>query len=286
MGMDFLLRAAAPLNAGQWAELDHAVRDMVRRQVVGRRFLNLYGPLGPQVQVIPTDRSPGFDVGQVDMVGPLDDPVALAGRIYQKVPMLHKDFILYWRDLEESGHTGLPMDWSMAQAAAGFVARSEDNLILHGDDTFHIEGLTTVNGRHVLETQGWEAPSSGYQDVVDAVAHLSSAGFYPPFTVVVGTRGFALWHRLYGNSGVLEIDQIRKLADGGVFVTPLMPDETLLVLAAGPENMDIAVGIDVTVAFLESSAMNHAFRVLETLTLRIKRPGAICHFIKAVPVLQ
>ncbi|MCL4351754.1 MAG: bacteriocin family protein [Firmicutes bacterium] len=281
--MDFLLRKDAPINETEWAELDDAVHQVVRRQLIGRRFLKLYGPLGAEVEVIPTDRSPGYDLGQVDMVGPDDDPVALAGRIYQKLPMLHKDFILFWRDLESSARRGLPMDWSMAEAAASFVARAEDQLILHGDSTLHIEGLTTVAGRHVLETRGWIEAQSGYRDVVTAINHLASAGFYPPYTVIVGTEGYAAWHRLFGNSGVLEIDQIRKLVEGGVFVTPQMPNDTLLVVAASPENLDLAIGLDTTVAFLESSSMNHAFRVLETLTIRIKRSGAICHFVASTP---
>ncbi len=281
--MDFLLRQDAPINETEWAELDDTVHQVVRRQVIGRRFLQLYGPLGAEVEVIPTDRSPGYDLGQVDMVGPDDDPVALAGRIYQKLPMLHKDFLLFWRDLESSMHRGVPMDWSMAEAAASFVARAEDQLILHGDNPLHIEGLMTVTGRHLLETRGWAELQSGYRDVVTAINHLASAGFYPPYTVIVGTEGYAAWHRLFGNSGVLEIDQIRKLVEGGVFVTPQMPNDTLLVVAASPENLDLAVGLDTTVAFLESTSMNHAFRVLETLTIRIKRPGAICHLITATP---
>lgn len=281
--MDFLLRNDAPLTPIQWAELDSVVADIVKRQVVGRRFLSLYGPLGSAVQVIPTDRFPGRERGQVDMVGRHDDPVALAGRVYQKIPLLHKDFVLFWRDLESSNREGMPADWSMAEAAASFLATLEDELIIHGNQATEIDGLTSVTDRQKLSTDGWQQADSGYRDVVMAVTHLTNAGFFPPFTVVVGTLGYAAWHRLFGNSGVLEIDQIRKLVQGGVFVTPLLSDSTMLVVAAGAENMDIAVGIDATVAFLESSSMNHYFRVLETLTVRIKRPQAICH---VSPMLQ
>ena len=267
----------------QWEELDRVVGDMVKRQVVCRRFLGLYGPLGSGVQVIPTDRFPELERGQVDMVGQHDDPVSLSGRVYQKIPLLHKDFVLYWRDLESSNLEGVATDWSMAEAAASFLARLEDELVIHGHPAIHIDGLTSVTGRQIFTTEGWVAPDSGYQDVVRAVTLLTTAGFFPPFTVLVGTSGYAAWHRLFGNSGVLEIDQIRKLVQGGVFVTPLLADSTMLVMAAGSENVDIAVGVDATVAFLESSSMNHLFRVLETLTVRIKRPSAICH---VCPMLQ
>lgn len=281
--MDFRLREDAPINEEEWSQIDRTVHNVVRRQVVGRRVLSLFGPLGPGVQVVPTDRFHGYDMGQVGMTGNVDDPVALMGRLYQRVPMLHKDFVVYWRDIEMARATGMPMDWSMAEAAASYVAQAEDHLIFHGSKEQETEGLLTVNGRHVLPTPGWSEMGSGYQDVVRAVSHLSSAGFYPPFAVIVGTAGYAQWHRLFGHSGVMEVDQIRKLAEGGVYVSPLIPDGHALVVAHGAENLDLAVGLDVTVAFLESSAMNHFFRVLETLTLRIKRPGAICHLEPEIP---
>lgn len=273
--MDFLMRDGAPLNVVEWEALNRVVQDVMRNQLVGRRFLKLYGPLGAGVQVIPTDQFSGRDMGQVGMTGH-DDPVALMNRIYQRVPMIHKDFVLFWRDIEAARTTGIPMDWAMAEAAASFVAQSEDNVIFHGATDQNIEGLLTISGRHTLETSGWDEVGSGFQDVVKAIRQITTSGFYPPYSVVVGTEGYAQWHRLYGQSGVLEVDQIRKLADGGVFVSPLIPEKTAIVLAAGAENIDLAVGLDTSVAFLESTNMNHNFRILETLVPRIKRPQAIC----------
>lgn len=281
MTMDYLSREQAPLNASEWAELDEAVRRVIANQVTGRRFLSLFGPVGAGVQVIPVDRTPGIDQGQVDMVGEVNDAVRLSSRIYQKVPMLHMDFMVFWRDIESSRTQGVPLDWSMAEAAAAFVAQAEDRLILEGDADDQVDGLLTVPGRQIRTAAEHGESGSGFHDVVKAVDDLSAAGFYPPYTVVTGPSLYAAWHRLYGNSGVLEIEQIRRLADQGVYVTPLMPAHSVLVLAAGAQNMDLAVGADAQVAYVESTSMNHRLRVMETLTLRIKRPGAICHIAPA-----
>ena len=51
-----------------------------------------------------------------------------------------------------------------------------------------------------------------------------------------------------------------------------------LLVDSGAQNMDLAVGVDLSVAYVESSNLNHRFRVLESLVLRIRRPGAICVF--------
>ena len=49
-----------------------------------------------------------------------------------------------------------------------------------------------------------------------------------------------------------------------------------LILATGSQNFDLAVAQDLTVAYLGPDKMNHPYRVLESVYLRIKRPGAIC----------
>jgi uncharacterized linocin/CFP29 family protein len=275
MNADFLMRAEAPLTEVDWAAVDGSVLEVARRHLVGRRVLPLWGPVGPGMEVVPVHRLYGLDAGQVDMTGARDDPVAIEERLYLRMPLLHKDFVLYWRDIEQSRRLGVPIDWSVAEAAAAYVAESEDHLIFHGSEADHVPGLLTVDGRHVLSASGWEDPGSGFHDVVRAIAHLTSAGFYPPYATVTDPVTYALWHRLFGQSGVLEVEQIRKMTTSGVYVSPLIPSGTALVMAVGAENADLGVGLDLTVAFLETAQMNHHFRVLEVVAPRIKRPGAI-----------
>jgi uncharacterized linocin/CFP29 family protein len=42
------------------------------------------------------------------------------------------------------------------------------------------------------------------------------------------------------------------------------------------QNFDLAVSQDFKTAYLGAQNMNHPFRVLESVVLRIKRPGSIC----------
>jgi uncharacterized linocin/CFP29 family protein len=275
VSFDFLLRQEAPLTHEEWAQLDQAVVQVARRFLIGRRFLSLFGPLGPGVEVLAVNRYHGWDLGRIDMTGDAPQEVALTERTYLRLPMLHKDFVLYWRDIQQSRQSGLAIDLGPAQAAAAFVAEAEDHLVFHGAPDDGVPGLLTVEGRRVLPAQDWSEPGNAFADVVRAVTHLTSAGFYPPYAAVVGPEAWALWHRLYGNSGLLEIDQIAKLLQHPVLISPVVPPRTAVVVALGEENLDLAVGLDMTVAFLETAAMNPRFRVLETLTLRIKRPGAI-----------
>ena len=59
---------------------------------------------------------------------------------------------------------------------------------------------------------------------------------------------------------------------------PVLKQNHALLIAAEPENVDLALGLDLSTGYLETKDFNHAFRILETLALRIKRPEAIVVF--------
>ena len=45
--MDYLARESAPFSPETWEKIDSAVIDNAKKHMVCRRFLNIYGPLGP-----------------------------------------------------------------------------------------------------------------------------------------------------------------------------------------------------------------------------------------------
>lgn len=274
---DPLGRDQSPLDVAQWQAFDNVVVQVARRGLVGRRFIPLFGPLGPGFQVAPNDVFLGRNTGVVDMLGEEEcDEVRASERRYVQLPIVHKDFMLHWRDLEEAEATGSPIDTGAVASAAAYCARSEDELIFNGNKNLGFSGLLGVEGRLTTAQSDWSAMGNAFSDVVTAVEQLTARGFSGPFALVVSTRMFVSLNRMFENSGLLEIDQVRKLIGAGVYVTPVLPEPSAVVVASGPENMDLVVGIDMTTAFIETTKMNHHFRVLETLALRIKRPEAIC----------
>jgi uncharacterized linocin/CFP29 family protein len=82
--------------------------------------------------------------------------------------------------------------------------------------------------------------------------------------------------RRLAGMGRLVSDLIGDVAKGGLYRTPLLEDGQGLVLSLGSHNFDLVIGQDLTVAYQGNEGLDHSFRVLETLALRIKRPGAIC----------
>ena len=275
---DLLARDEAPLTSTEWETIDKAVVEAGRRQLVARRFIELFGPFGAGIQDINFDALAGLGSAKIDVLGRETAlPVEAIERVHEKVPLIYKDFILSWRDIETSRRLGLPLDAAPAAAASAFVAQKEDDLVFNGSADLGIEGLLTARGRNHIEARNWDEAGAAFEDVAAAIQTLVEAGFFGPYAVAISPRRFAQIHRVYANTGVLEIDQIRSLASSGVFQSPAIGDYGL-VLSTGVQNVDIAVAQDFVVGYLGHENLNHPFRVFESLVLRIKRPGAICTF--------
>ena len=274
---DFLGHQDNPLREDEWNRLSETVTQVGRRSLVGRRFIDLYGPLGPGVQTVPYDEYTGISKGAVDIVGEQETaPVFTDARKFKTIPIVYKDFLLHWRDIQAAREHNMPLDVSAAAGAAAFCAQKEDELIFWGDAKLGYEGLMNASGRLTGALGDWTVPGTAFANLVEATEKLNQVGHYGPYAMVVSPPLYALLHRIFEKTGVLEIETMRKLAADGVFQSNLLKGDAAVVVSTGRENLDLAVAMDLAVAYLGAEKMNYPFRVLETLILRIKHPDAIC----------
>jgi uncharacterized linocin/CFP29 family protein len=274
---DFLGHAENPLREDEWARLNETVIQVARRSLVGRRILDIYGPLGAGVQTVPHDEYTGVTPGAVDIVGEQETAsVFTDARKFKTIPIIYKDFLLHWRDIEAARLHNMPLDVSAAAGAAALCAQQEDELIFYGDPKLGHEGLMNATGRLTVPLGDWATPGAGYLAIVEATRKLNESGHYGPYAVILSPRLFSLLHRIFEKTGVLEIETIRQLASDGIFQSNRLRGDSGVVVSTGRENMDLAVAMDMVAAYLGASRMNHPFRVLESLILRIKHPDSIC----------
>jgi uncharacterized linocin/CFP29 family protein len=118
---ELLARHEAPLSNTDWEMIDNIVVQAAERQLVARRFIEVFGPLGAGIQDIDFDTYGGIDDARIDMIGNVEaEPVQSIRRMHEKIPLIYKDFLIYWRDMETARRLGLPLDVSTAAAAAAF----------------------------------------------------------------------------------------------------------------------------------------------------------------------
>jgi uncharacterized linocin/CFP29 family protein len=244
---DFFMREDAPLSAEEWEKLDEVVVKAARRFLVGRRFVELVGPLGVGTEVVP--------VGTGE------------NRKHLDLQMIQEDFTLGWRDIEGNRKAGLPLDLGPAAMAGAACARAEDKMIL---------GALLNAAENQVTLADWSEPGNAFANVVEATEALVSGDFYGPYAVVLSPALYAKTQRIARGMGRLESKLIKDVAEGGLFQTPLLEADQGLVLSLGAHNFDLVVAQDLITAYMGNEGLDHLFRVLESIVLRVKRPGAIC----------
>jgi uncharacterized linocin/CFP29 family protein len=244
---EYLMRDAAPLCEDEWASIDNIVVQAARQFLVGRQFISLVGPLGAGSEMVPVGTG--------------------ANRKFLALELIHADFTLYWRDIEASRAAGYPLELGPAAKAAMACAYQEDTMIF---DTLIKAAAKS------LSLGDWDSGETPLTNVVAATELLVNDNFYGPYAVIVNPALYTKTQRVAMNAGMLVSKLIKGVATGGLFQSPLLAKDQGLVISLGAFNLDLVVGQDLVTAYAGNEGLDHTFSVLESVVLRIKRPGAVC----------
>lgn len=277
--MDFLLRGDAPFEDELWEKIDEIVVKKAKEQLVGRKFIPIYGPLGAGVQSISINLYNINNDTVISSNGEEDtELVKVQNRRYVEIPMIFKDFFISWRDVENSKQTGLPLDLAPVAITAAACAHKEDQIIFFGNEEWGYKGLMNVDERQTMEKNNWNERENAYSDIVLGLEKLVRKGFYGPYVLIVSPDLYSQLKRIQPGTGKLELERIRELINGNVYQTPILGQNKAVLLEKGMENMDLVIGQDLITGYIGPEKLNHVFRILETILLRIKRPESIVTF--------
>jgi uncharacterized linocin/CFP29 family protein len=94
--------------------------------------------------------------------------------------------------------------------------------------------------------------------------------------MVVSPVLFGSMVRVFGNTGMLELDQVKAIIGGGVHYSNVISGKKGVVVALGAQNLNLAIGQDMVTGYTGPVNMNHLFRVMETVALLVRRSDAVC----------
>jgi uncharacterized linocin/CFP29 family protein len=254
---DYMMREDAPITEEVWAAIDEMVVTVVKKNLVGRRVIDLVGPLGWGVEVVPR-----FEFTE-------QEGAAIARPTAEYIPLeeISQEFMLRAKQIVISQQTPHGLDLGAVAIAATNLAKAEDRIMIGG-----LASLDQCAG----ELGDWDTLGGPFRAIADAVARLRDSGFDAPFAAIMSPAMYARLASLFQH-GRRELDLVRSLLDGGVFQsTDPAVAEQVLVLSPQAWNMDLVVGQDVATAWLGNEGLDQRFRVFESLVLRVKRPGAVC----------
>ena len=244
---DFFMRDDAPLSAEEWERLDKTIVYAARQFLVGRQFIELAGPLGAGTEVVPVGTG--------------------TARKFLQMETIQADFSLAWRDIEANRQLGVPIELGPAAQAAFACAQTEDKMIL--------DGLSKA-AKTRFTLGDWGEPGVALSNIAQATEALVDKGMFGPFAVVLSPALYAQTQRVSKGMGRMVSKLLKDVAEGGLFRSPLLKGDQGLVVSQGSFNLDLVVGQDLIAAYMGNEELDHSFRVLETIVLRVKRPAAIC----------
>jgi len=252
-------------------KIDNAVVSAAKKVLIGRRFISVYGPLGAGIQSI-----------NVDNVSELDETEGnisvIKGRTYQHIPLISEDFPLLWRDLEFSEQLGLPVDLSSASRAAAQCALWEDEFIFFGNEELGYKGLLTEEGTVKLPISDWSEGENPFKDISRGLAKFIENGIIGRKALVLSPNLFVQLQRIQPGTGTTEYERISRLLDSNIFSTPVLKGDKAVLVCSEPQNIDLVIGQDMITSYLETKNLNHYFRIIETILLRIKNKKAVIVF--------
>lgn len=257
--MNYLMRDDIDFSDNQWEAIDNVVVKTASIVLTGRKFLDIYGPLGAGIQ--------NLDV--CDCKGSV-----------KRLPLLLSDFVIGWQELENAKRLNIPLSLSQATKAASDRALQEDRLIFLGDAENGYEGLLNADGVKKIKMKNWKEGENAFADVAAGLQCMLESGVYGDKVLLVSPDVYADLTRIQPGTGVLESTRIASLIDGKIFQSPVVPAKTAALISTGVQNMDLAIGQDMITGYLGAMALDHEFRVLETVLLRIKNKNAIVVFEK------
>ena len=135
-----------------------------------------------------------------------------------------------------------------------------------------------MKGSSKIKKSDWSQGENSFADITAGFAQLAKTGYLGRYALVVSPDLFLDLQRLQPNTGLLEIDRIKKLIGDNVYMTSVMGPGKAVLVCAEPEYLDLAIGLDLSVGYLELADFNHTFRIMETAALRVKDPAAIVVF--------
>ncbi len=266
MSNEYLHREDAPFGDDVWKAIDETVVGTAKSQLAGRRLLDVEGPFGLGLKVIPTADA---------MVESTEDDVDLEAPCMTPVAVIRSSFVLPARDIAAYKQTGLPMDLSDAAAATIACARQEDQLIFNGSESLQVAGLLNAKGVQSVELADWSEVGAAADQVIEAVTKLDDAGFHGPYALALAPSLYNQLFRRYPQGNQTVMGHVKELITEGIVKAPVLADGGVVV-ASGPYYASIVLGQDLLTGFIGPADGDYEFTLSETVALRLQAPEAVC----------
>lgn len=251
--MNNLHRDLAPITAAAWAEIEEEASRTFKRNIAGRRIVDVKGPAGLELAAIGTGHTAAIDAPA--------DGVRARLRTSQPIVELRVPFTVTRAAVDNVARGAKDSDWDPVKEAATTMALSEDRAIFEGYAAAQITGIKQASSHEALSLPAdpLDAPNA----LAQALTKLRLAGVDGPYSVLLDAEAYTAVSET-SDHGYPVRDHLTRQIEGEIIWAPGI-DGALVVTTRGGD-FELQIGQDLSIGYTSHDAETIELYLQETLT--------------------
>ncbi|MEU3983257.1 family 1 encapsulin nanocompartment shell protein [Streptomyces sp. NPDC026672] len=261
-GLTNLHRALAPITPAAWAEIEDEAGRTFRRNVAGRRAVDVSDPDGPALAAVGTGHLTGI-------AGPAPGVTARL-RLARPLVELTVPFTVRRDAVDDVDRGARDSDWQPVKDAARTMALAEDRAIFHGYAAAGIDGLRARTSNPVprLPDKARDLPDT----VSGALTTLRLAGVQGPYSLLLGAEAYTAVSET-SDHGYPVAAHLARILDGDLIWAPAVEGAFLLTTRGG--DYELRLGEDLAIGYTAHDATGIELYLRQTLTFLVHTDEAV-----------
>jgi uncharacterized linocin/CFP29 family protein len=251
--MNNLHRELAPVSDEAWAQIEEEAARTFKRNLAGRRVVDVDGPAGVAFSAVGT--------GRVRRIDPPGDSVQARLRQVSPLVELRAPFTLSREEVDDVARGAQDADWQPVKDAATQIAFAEDGAIFEGYAAAGIDGIRqgSSNPPVILPADVREYPAA----LAQALSQLRVAGVDGPYSVVLSAGAYTEVSET-SDHGYPVIDHIKRQLSGDIIWGPAINGAIVLTTRGG--DFSLHLGQDLAIGYLSHTDTEVTLYLQETMT--------------------
>jgi uncharacterized linocin/CFP29 family protein len=251
--MNNLHRELAPISDAAWADIESEAKRTFKRNVAGRRVVDLQGPAGTELSAVGT--------GHLARLDPPAEGVISRARLFQPIIELRVPFVISRDAVDDVERGSQDSDWQPVKDAATKIAFAEDRAVFEGYAAAGIAGIRESSSNPALTLP---AEVRDYPNVVSqAISSLRLAGVNGPYSLLLSADAYTAVNET-ADHGYPIRDHLSRVLDGDIIWAPAIDGAFVLSTRGG--DYELHLGQDLSIGYSSHDSTSIELYFQESLT--------------------
>ncbi len=254
--MSNLHRELAPITDGAWAEIEEEARRTFKRNIAGRRVVDVVGPAGLDLAAVGTGHTEAIDAPGGGVQARL--------RTSRPVVELRVPFTVTRTAVDDVERGAQDSDWDPVKEAAKTIALHEDRAVFEGYAAARITGIKQATSHEPMALPGdpLQAPTA----LAQALSILRLDGVDGPYSILMDAESFTAVSETTDHGYPIK-EHLKRLIDGEIVWAPGLEGAVVLTTRGG--DFALHIGQDLSIGYTAHDAENIELYLTESFTFAV-----------------